>query len=111
MLFFSVKTLLIRTKPLWYRQSPTYAPPYLPCFPSLPHSQNPYIPIYNIPNDLRTLAKNKGVYLLKAKLRRNSSIAAHQSAAKSRPAFGLFTKPSLAPRHHSCILHSLLHGG
>src|SRR5882757_819721 len=44
---------------------------YLPYFLSLPHSQNRHLPIYFIPNDLRTLAKTGGVYPLKANPRRN----------------------------------------
>src|ERR1700723_1841052 len=104
MLFSSVNTLLIRISPPPKSTISELALLHLPCFPSLPHSQNPYIHILIIPNHLRTLAKNMGGTTPKANLRRNSSIAAHQIRIKSRPALGLFTKPSPAPRHHTDIL-------
>src|ERR1700742_3359458 len=44
MLSFFVKALLVRTRPPLKSQFSIYAPPHLPYFSPLAHSQNPYTP-------------------------------------------------------------------
>src|SRR5580698_2918233 len=77
MLFFSVKTLPIRTNRLQKPQFSNHALPHLSYLQSLPHSQNPYASISCITNDLCTLEKTIGGIPPKAELRRNSSIPTH----------------------------------
>jgi hypothetical protein len=52
---------------------PNRPPVYPQQFQQLPHSCFPYICIFLIPSDLRTLSKTWGVYPSKANLKRNST--------------------------------------
>src|ERR1700743_1891071 len=101
MLTCSVKPALLFEPSPRKRQFLKHAPLHLPYFPSLPHSQNPYIQISNIPNGLRTLGKTTGGIPLRAKFQQKLDILPHRIAAKpglfSAHEYGrLFTNPSRA---------------
>src|SRR5882757_6142652 len=85
---------------------------YLQYFLSLPHSQNRHLPIYFIPNDLRTLAKTGGGIPPKSESPAKPGAIRHQIAAFFLPhcqrCASFFTKPSPAPLHHNDILHPVL---
>jgi hypothetical protein len=94
-----VKSLLLFEPLPQNRQIPLYALPHPSCFQSLPHSQNPYIPISNIPKRLRTLEKTWGVYPLKAKLQRNSVLVRIRSERYRFIILDVATKAFSQSRH------------
>src|SRR5579862_4241369 len=108
MLLCFVKTLLLFEPVTTRTKFSFYARPHLPHFLSLPHSQNPYIQICNIPNHLRTLWKNRGVYPQKRipgeTQRRCASNRRLIPSSHRAPRQDLFTEPSPPTWHHSCIL-------
>ena len=109
MLSFFVKALLVRTRPPLKSQFSIYAPPHLPYFSPLAHSQNPYTPDLHHSKSLAHSSEKHGGIPPKSEapaklLHLFAPFRAYQLVFCL--SFFSFTKPQPVRRHHNEILFS-----